>query len=306
MELFDNAPPQASVYEVSPRDGLQNERATVPIRAKLRLIDALVAAGLKRIEITSFVSPRWIPQLADADEVAENAKPPAGVAFSALCPNRRGLERARASGMHEIAVFLSASETHNKKNVNKTVDDTLAEFVETISAAREAGMRVRGYVSTVWGCPFEGDVDANRAVAIARRLLDLGCYQVSLGDTLGVGTPRHTEQILRAALGEIRPDQIAMHMHDTRGTALANVLVGLEMGIRDFDASVGGMGGCPYAPGAAGNLATEDLVYMLHGMGIETGIDLERLVEAGKVAASVVGRALPGKVHQAGVRSLKA
>jgi hydroxymethylglutaryl-CoA lyase len=294
------------VYEVSPRDGLQNERATVPIRAKLRLIDALVAAGLARIEITSFVSPRWIPQLADADEVAKHARPPAGVTFSALCPNRKGLERARVAGVREIAVFVSASETHNKKNVNKTIGDTLAELEETVKGAHELGMRIRAYVSTVWGCPFEGDVSPDRALRISARLLELGCYQVSLGDTLGVGTPRQTEGILRTMLAELRPEQIAMHMHDTRGTALANVLVGLEMGIRDFDASVGGMGGCPYAPGAAGNLATEDLVYMLHGMGIETGIDLERLVEAGKVAASIVGRVLPGKVHQAGVRSLKA
>jgi len=304
--LFEAVADRVSVYEVSPRDGLQNERATVPLRSKLRLIDALVASGLKRIEITSFVSPRWIPQLADADEVAEHAKPPPGVAFSALCPNPKGLERARAAGVREIAVFLSASETHNRKNVNKSVDETLAVFADTIAGAREAGMRVRGYVSTVWGCPFEGDVDPSRAVAIARKLVDMGCYQVSLGDTIGVGTPRQTERIVRTALREIAPERIAMHMHDTRGTALANVLVGLALGVRDFDASVGGMGGCPYAPGAAGNLATEDLVYMLDGMGIETGVDLDRLVEAGKVAESVVGRPLPGKVHQAGVRSLKA
>jgi hydroxymethylglutaryl-CoA lyase len=295
-----------SVYEVSPRDGLQNERATVPLRAKLRLIDALVASGLRRIEITSFVSPRWIPQLADADEVAEHAPPPAGVSFSALCPNAKGLERARAAGMHEIAVFVSASETHNRKNVNKTIADTLAAFGDTVGPALEAGMRVRGYVSTVWGCPFEGDVDPARGVSIARKLIDLGCYQVSLGDTIGVGTPRQTERIVRMAMDAIAPHKLALHMHDTRGTALANVLVGLSTGIRDFDASVGGMGGCPYAPGAAGNLATEDLVYMLHGMGVPTGIDLDRLVEAGKVAESIVGRSLPGKVHQAGVRSLKA
>ncbi len=306
MNLFERVGSRASVYEVSPRDGLQNERATVPLRAKLRLIDALVAAGLRRIEITSFVSPKWIPQLADADEVAENARPPEGVSFSALCPNKKGLERARAAGMHEIAVFVSASETHNRKNVNKSVADTLSAFEETVSGALEAEIRVRGYVSTVWGCPFEGDVDPKRALAIAKKLVEMGCYQVSLGDTIGVGTPRHTERILRMALAELPAEKIAMHMHDTRGTALANVLVGLEIGVRDFDSSVGGMGGCPYAPGAAGNLATEDLVYMLHGMGIETGVDLERLVEAGKVAESIVGRSLPGKVHQAGVRSLKA
>ena len=208
--------------------------------------------------------------------------------------------------MREIAVFLSVSETHNKKNVNKTVRETLAAFEATIAPAREAGMRVRGYVSTVWGCPYEGEVDPKRAVAIAKKLIEMGCYQVSLGDTIGVGTPRQTEQILRLVQAEIPFEKIAMHMHDTRGTALANVLVGLQLGVRDFDASVGGLGGCPYAPGAAGNLATEDLVYMLQGMGLETGVNLERLVEAGRVAESIVGRPLPGKVHQAGVRSLKA
>jgi hydroxymethylglutaryl-CoA lyase len=306
VALFDRAPAEVSVYEVSPRDGLQNERATVPLRGKVRLVEALVAAGLRRIEITSFVSPTWIPQLADADEVAEHLKAPQGVTFSALCPNAKGLERAKTAGMREIAVFISVSETHNKKNVNKTVDETLAAFQETIGPARAAGMKVRGYLSTVWGCPYEGDVDPKRALAIARKLLGMGVYQVSLSDTIGVGTPRQTERLLQMVLAEVPAEQIAMHMHDTRGTALANVLVGLEMGVRDFDASVGGMGGCPYAPGAAGNLATEDLVFMLHGMGVKTGVDLERLWEAGKVAESIVGRPLPGKVHQAGVRSLKA
>lgn len=306
MALFDYAPDAVSVYEVSLRDGLQNERSTVPLRGKLRLVDALVSAGLRRIEITSFVSPQWIPQLADADDVAEHAKPPPGVTFSALCPNAKGLERAKAAGIQEIAVFISASETHNKKNVNKTVAETLAAFDATIGPALAAGMRVRGYVSTVWGCPYEGEVDPRKALAIARQLLAMGVYQVSLGDTIGVGTPRQTERIVQMMLAEIPAPKLAMHMHDTRGTALANVLVGLELGIRDFDASVGGMGGCPYAPGAAGNLATEDLVYMLHGMGVKTGVDLERLWEAGKVAESIVGRPLPGKVHQAGVRSLKA
>jgi hydroxymethylglutaryl-CoA lyase len=304
--LFDRVPARVSIYEVSPRDGLQNERATVPLRGKLRLIEALAAAGLRRIEITSFVSPKWIPQLADADEVGTYAEPPEGATFSALCPNARGLERARAAGMREIAVFVSASETHNKKNVNKTIAATLGGFESTVGPALASGMRVRAYLSTVWGCPFEGDVDTGRAVGIAARLIEMGCYQVSLSDTIGVGTPRQTERILRAASAAIPFERLAMHMHDTRGTALANVLVGLEMGVRDFDASVGGLGGCPYAPGAAGNLATEDLVYMLHGMGVDTGVDLERLVEAGKVAAGLVGRALPGKVHQAGVRSLKA
>jgi len=306
VALFDRTPDRVSVYEVSLRDGLQNERATVPLRGKLRLIDALIVAGLRRIEITSFVSPKWIPQLADADELAEHVKPPPGVSFSALCPNAKGLERARVAGVSEIAVFVSASETHNRKNVNKTTAETLAAFEETIGPALALGMRVRGYVSTVWGCPYEGSVDPQRALAIAKELLRMGSYQVSLGDTIGVGTPRQTERILQMMLAEIPAEKIAMHMHDTRGTALANVLVGLEMGVRDFDASVGGLGGCPYAPGAAGNLATEDLVYMLHGMGVATGVDLERLVEAGRVAESIVGRPLPGKVHQAGVKSLRA
>lgn len=310
-DLFAGVPDQVSIYEVSPRDGLQNESATVPLRGKLRLIDALVAAGLQRIEITSFVSPKWIPQLADADELAEalvahgrSAAP--GVCFSALCPNPRGLERAKKGGIKEIAVFLSASETHNKKNVNKTIDATIAAFEETIGPAREAGMRVRGYVSTVWGCPYEGEIDAARAIAIAKQLHDMGCYQISLGDTIGCGTPRQTREIMKRALGELPNQAIAMHMHDTRGTALANIVVGLELGVRHFDASVGGMGGCPYAPGAAGNVATEDLTYMLHGMGVLTGLDLERLVEAARAAESIVGRTLPGKVHQAGIRSLRA
>jgi hydroxymethylglutaryl-CoA lyase len=310
-ELFAGVPDRVSLYEVSPRDGLQNESATVPLRGKIRLVDALVAAGLTRIEITSFVSPKWIPQLADADEFAEallvtRAPPAPGVRFSALCPNVRGLERAKASGLTEIAVFMSASETHNRKNVNKSIDATLAAFRETVEPALAFGMRVRGYVSTVWGCPYEGDIDPARAIGIAKTLFDMGCYQVSLGDTIGVGTPRQTGEIVRRALDALALEAVAMHMHDTRGGALANIVAGLEMGIRTFDASVGGLGGCPYAPGAAGNVATEDLVYMLHGMGIETGLDLERLVEAAKAAESIVGRKLPGKVHQAGIRSLRA
>lgn len=303
--MLDHLPDTVSVYEVSPRDGLQNEKATVRLRDKIRLIDALVAAGLKRIEITSFVSPKWIPQLADADEVAELVRPPEGVSFSALCPNALGLARAKAAKLEEIAVFLSASETHNRKNVNKSIDETLVAFAEVVPPARAANMRVRAYISTMWGCPYEGEVDPRRSLAIAKKLFAMGCYQVSLSDTIGAGTPLQTKRILELFLAEFPPAKLAMHMHDTRGTALANILVGVEAGIRDFDASVGGMGGCPYAPGAAGNIATEDLVYMLHGMGIETGIDLDRLVEAGNAAESVVGRVLPGKVHQSGVRSLR-
>ena len=299
-DLFGQVPDRASVYEVSPRDGLQNEDTMIPLEGKRRLIDALVASGLTRIEITSFVSPKWVPQLADAEELARSLKPPPGVSFSALCPNARGLERALAVGLEEIAVFLSASEAHNKANINKTIADTLAVFEEIVPPAREAGLRVRAYLSTVWGCPYEGEVDPKVALRISRQLLDLGCYQVSLGDTIGVGNPRQTREIVRLFQDEMPVQSFALHLHDTRGTALANALVGLELGVRDFDASVGGVGGCPYAPGAAGNLATEDLVYLLHGMGVQTGIDLDKLILAGNVAEQVIGRPLPGKVHKAG------
>ena len=303
--LFESLPDAVSIYEVSPRDGLQNEQAQVTTPNKRRLIDALVASGLKRIEITSFVSPRWVPQLGDADELVKVLAHPEGVTFSALCPNRQGLDRALAAGMREVAVFLSVSETHNKKNVNKTVAHSLEGFRDVVGPAIAAGLRVRAYLSTLWGCPYEGTIDPRRGVEIARQLFDLGCYEVSLGDTIGVGTPLQTKRILTMFLAEFPVSKIALHFHDTRGTALANVIVGLEMGVRTFDASVGGLGGCPYAPGAAGNLATEDLVYTLQGMGVETGIDLDKLVEAGRVASAIVGRELPGKVHTAGVRSLR-
>jgi hydroxymethylglutaryl-CoA lyase len=303
--MFEHAPNQVSIYEVSPRDGLQNEAVTVPTTRKVRLVDALVDAGLKRIEATSFVSPKWVPQVADADEFVRLLPQRPDVIFSALCPNARGLERARIGNLREVAVFVSSSEMHNQKNVNKTVKDTLEAFESVIGPAVKLGMQVRGYVSTVWGCPYEGQVPLEASLKIARWLMEQGCYQISLGDTIGVGTPRQTQEVLRAFLSEFKPEQIAMHMHDTRGTALANIVVGLEMGITTFDAAVGGLGGCPYAPGAAGNVATEDLVYALNGMGIETGIDLDKLWEAGQVAKALVGHELSGKVHKAGVRSLR-
>lgn len=305
MAFLDRIPKRVSVYEVSPRDGLQNESAQVATHAKVRLVEALVVAGLRRIEVSSFVSAKWVPQMADADQVFRMLARTQGVRFSALCPNARGLDRARSAGVQEVAVFVSASESHNQRNVNKSVAQTLTAFREVIEPACESGMDVRGYVSTVWGCPYEGDVDVERSLEIARELLDRGCYQVSLGDTIGVGTPLQTQRIIGRFLEEIPPEKLALHLHDTRGTALANVLVGLEMGITNFDSSVAGLGGCPYAPGAAGNLATEDLVYTLEGMGVETGVDLDKLWLAGQVAEAVVGRELPGKVHKAGVRSLR-
>jgi hydroxymethylglutaryl-CoA lyase len=298
--MFSQLSGFVSVYEVSPRDGLQNESKVLAVSDKVELVAALVAAGLRQIEVTSFVSPRWVPQLADAADLVRALPPAANVTYSALVPNATGLERARAVGLKEVAIFLSASETHNQKNTNKSIARSLEVFEELIPVARDAGMRVRAYVSTVWGCPYEGAVDPKRALEITRDLIRWGVYQVSLGDTIGVGTPRDTQRICELFLAEFAAEQLALHFHDTRGTALSNVLVGLLAGIRTFDASVGGLGGCPYAPGAAGNLATEDLVYMLHGMGLETGVDLEALIAAGQVAERVVGRHLPGKVHQAG------
>jgi hydroxymethylglutaryl-CoA lyase len=299
MSWLQNASRRVDVYEVGPRDGLQNELRTLPTQDKLRLIKALVAAGEKRIEVTSFVSPKWVPQLSDADELLRQLPRPEGVTFSALVPNLKGLSRAMAAGLQEAAVFLSATETHSKKNINKTIAEALATAHEVAVAAEAGRIRVRGYLSTVWGCPYEGAVELSKVVEICRRLADDGLYQLSLGDTIGVGTPAQTERILEALLKYFEPEQLALHLHDTRGTALANALVGLTFGIGTLDASIGGLGGCPYAPGAAGNLATEDLVFMLHGMGIATGIQLDRLVEAGELAQELIGRKLPGKYLQA-------
>jgi len=304
MDPGSALPSKVSVYEVSPRDGLQNESAQVATHAKVRLIEALVDAGIRRIEVGSFVAPKWVPQMGDADEVCRMIERREGVTYACLCPNARGLERAIAAKVDEIAVFVSASETHNLKNVNKTVAQTLKAFEPVIGPAVERGITVRGYVSTMWGCPYEGEVDPKKGLKLAKHLLDAGCYQVSLGDTIGVGTPVQTQRIVELFAQDIPLEKVALHLHDTRGTALANVFAGLQMGITTFDASVAGLGGCPYAPGAAGNLATEDLVYSLQGMGIETGIDLAKLWQAGQVAEAIVGRDLPGKVHRAGLRSL--
>jgi hydroxymethylglutaryl-CoA lyase len=308
MSVLPALPPRVEVYEVGPRDGLQNELRMVPTKDKLRLIRALIAAGEKRIEISSFVSPRWIPQLADAEEVTRQVGRVPGVTFSALVPNLKGLERAHAAGLEEAAVFLSSSEGHSRKNVNKTIEEALAISGEVTTAALKFGMRVRGYLSTVWGCPYDGEVPVERVVEICRRLAEMGVYQISLGDTIGVGTPKQTERILEALFEHLEPRLFALHLHDTRGTALANALVGLGSGIATFDASIGGLGGCPYAPGAAGNLATEDLVFMLHGMGVKTGVDLGKLVEAGELAQVLIGRKLSGKYLQAalGEREKKA
>ena len=297
--MFAKLPPRVTIYEVGPRDGLQNEARMVSTTDKVALIDALSGTGLPCVEITSFVSPKWIPQLGDAAEVARAVRRRPGVVYSALVPNRKGLDTALAAGMREIAVFLSASETHNKKNVNKTVAETLAAFRDVVEPALAAGVRVRAYVSTVFGCPFEGDVDPQRVRDLAITLRDMGVYQISLGDTIGVANPWQVERVLELVLADLPVERAAVHFHDTQGTALANCTVALSLGVTTIDAAIGGLGGCPYAPGAAGNLATEDLVSMLHGMGVETGVDLDRLVECSRLAASMVGHELPSKYLKA-------
>lgn len=297
--MLDKLPRKVTVYEVGPRDGLQNEARQIPTAEKIAFIDALSATGLEHIEITSFVSPKWIPQLADAAEVARLVTRREGVSLSALVPNKRGLDAAMAAGMREIAVFLSASEAHNKKNINKTIDETLRAFDAVVGPALAHDMKVRAYVSTVFGCPYEGEVDPRASLRLCKVLREMGVYQVSLGDTIGVANPVLVQRVLDLVLAEVPLEQVAVHFHDTQGTALANCLVAVSMGVTTIDAAVGGLGGCPYAPGASGNLATEDVVAMLHGMGIDTGVDLEKLVESSRLAAAFVGHDLPSKYLKA-------
>lgn len=299
--LLGRLPARVTIYEVGPRDGLQNETRMVPTADKIAMVNALTKTGLPAIEITSFVNPKWIPQLADATEVARGIERRPGVRYSCLVPNRRGVESALQAGMREVAVFLSASETHNKKNVNKSIADTITAFEEVMGPAREAGAQVRAYVSTVYGCPYEGAVDPEKVAWLVERLRGLGVYQVSLGDTIGVATPLQVERVLRRLLQFCPADELALHFHDTRGTALANVLIGISLGVSTVDSALGGLGGCPYAPGASGNLATEDVVYMLHGMGIETGINLDALVDCSQKVAAWVGHELPSKFLKARV-----
>jgi len=302
--VFEKLPRQVSVYEVGLRDGLQAESRVVSTEDKLRLANALVAAGITRIEASSFVSAKWIPPLADADALVP--KLPAGPTWSALTPNLRGLERALAAGIPEVAVFLAANESYSLKNINMSIAESLQVAAQVSAEALRQKLRVRAYISSVWG-NTEGESDIELTVKMTRKLLAMGCYEVSLGDTVGIGTPLQTQRILEALFYKgVSPGQVAMHLHDTRGTALANALVGLEMGITTFDASVGGLGGSPYAKGAAGNVATEDLVYMLHGMGIQTGIDLGKLVEAAKIAQELVGHPLTSKYFKAATGVAKA
>lgn len=289
---------KVSIYEVGLRDGLQNEAAFVPTQEKLWLAARLADAGLQRIELTSFVSPRWIPQLGDHATVAAQAPEHPGVRYSALVPNRRGLEGAKEANLKEIAIFLSASETHTKKNINKTIAQALEVLADVAKRALEHGMMVRGYVSTVFGCPYEGQIAPERVHELVHALLQMGVYEISLGDTIGVGNPKQVRELVKLLQTDVPLDRLALHCHDTRGTALANVLAGLDSGITTFDSAFGGLGGCPYAPGASGNLATEDLVYMLDGMGYESGVDLDRLIIASERVTELVSRPLPSKVLQ--------
>ncbi len=298
--LFDGVPDEVSIYEVGPRDGLQNEKVILPTERKLELIEGAVQSGIKRVEITSFVNPRWIPAMADHLEVAAGVQRHEGVCYSALVPNMRGLDGASRAGMQEVAVFMAATGSHNRKNINKTTEEALETYKAVVGEAKARGMRVRGYVSCVYGCPYEGTVSLDDVLRVAEGLLELGVYELSLGDTIGVGTPRQIEHVMVGLLGAgIKLEQLAVHFHDTRGTALANIVVALQHGIRTIDCAVGGLGGCPYAPGASGNVATEDVVYMLQGMGVKTGVDLDKLVNISGRLGAQLARELPSKYLKA-------
>jgi hydroxymethylglutaryl-CoA lyase len=292
-------PNQVRIVEVGARDGLQNEKTIIAAATKIELIDRLSATGLRTIEATSFVSPKWIPQLADAAEVFSGINRKPGVAYPVLVPNLQGYERAREVGAEEVAIFTAASEAFNRKNVNASIDESIERFVPVLERARADRVKVRGYVSTVLGCPYQGEVPVADVVRVARRLHDLGCYEISLGDTIGIGTPGKARAMLRAVAAEVPLPALAVHFHDTRGQALANILACLEEGVAVVDSSVSGTGGCPYAKGATGNVATEDVVYMLEGMGIATGIDLPALIATGLWLSDQLGRTTSSRVARA-------
>ncbi len=287
---MNGLPDRVRIVEVGPRDGLQNETQPVPTEIKIELIDRLGAAGLPAVELTSFVSPRWVPQLADAEAVLAGVDFRPGTDYPVLVPNMKGLERALVSGVREIAVFTAASDSFNRHNINADIEESLERIAAVVAAARSADVKVRAYVSCVLGCPYEGDIAPDRVVDVSSRLLDLGCYEVSLGDTIGAGTPLLARRLVEAVAESVPLSRLAVHFHDTRGQALANILACLEVGVTTVDAAVAGLGGCPYARGATGNVATEDLVYMLHGMGIETGVDAEGLIEASLFISDALGR----------------
>ena len=287
------------IVEVGPRDGLQNEKTIVPTPVKIELVDRLSATGLQTVEATSFVSPKWVPQLADAAEVYTGIQKKSGVRYPVLVPNLQGYERAREVGVEEIAVFTAASEAFNRKNINASIAESLERFAPVIERAKADKVAVRGYVSTVLGCPYQGEVPLADVVRVAKALHAMGCYEISLGDTIGIGTPAKARAMLAAVAAEVPMSALAIHFHDTRGQALANILACLELGVGVIDSAVSGVGGCPYARGASGNVASEDVVYMLHGMGIATGIDLDKLIETGQWLSAQLARDNGSKVGKA-------
>jgi hydroxymethylglutaryl-CoA lyase len=289
----------ATVVEVGPRDGLQNEHVTVSTADKIAFIDRLSAANLPVIEVSAFVSPKWVPQMADAAQVFAGITRRPGTRYTALVPNLAGLDRAMSAGVTEIAVFAASTETFSRKNINQSIEESLAAYKQVCDRALPSGIKVRGYLSTAFGCPFEGDVAPERVADVASRLLDIGVFEVAVSDTIGIAHPGQVPRVLEAVLARVPVSNVALHFHDTRGTALANVLAALPFGVATFDASAGGLGGCPYAPGAAGNLATDDLIYMLNGLGIETGVSLPALSEASAFIARRLDHPLPSRYAQA-------
>lgn len=303
---------RVTIVEVGPRDGLQNEKKTLSLETRLEFAERLASAGVRKIELASFVSPEWVPQMAGASELMKRAmerkasgdSPLKGVDLSALVPNQRGMADALQAGVNEVAIFGSASEAFAKKNINCTIDESFIRFEKVMELARENHVRVRGYLSMCFGCPFEGDVPEGQVVRLVKRMAHLGVYEISIGDTIGVANPLQVKRLVLKLIDAVGAERLAMHFHDTRGTALANILASLNLGIRVFDSSLGGLGGCPYAPAATGNVATEDVVYMLHGMGYQTGLNIERLIEINMWMASQIGHELPSKVARAGLPCL--
>jgi hydroxymethylglutaryl-CoA lyase len=294
--MTSKSPESVKIVEVGPRDGLQNEKSVISAADKIKFIDLLSDTGLKTIEATSFVSPKWIPQLADADEVYKGIRKKAGVSYPVLVPNEKGMERALAAGVREIAVFTAASESFNQKNINASIAESIERFKPVMAMAAQHSIKVRGYVSTVIGCPYEGAIKPEAVARVAKDLAAIGCYEISLGDTIGVGTPVKAQVMLKAAAAEVPMERLAVHFHDTYGQALANIHACLELGVAVVDASTSGLGGCPYAKGATGNVATEDVLFMLTGMGIETGVDMTKLLAAGSFISGVLGRTPESKL----------
>ena len=278
------------IVEVGPRDGLQNERTPISVADRISFIEALIGAGLDTVEVGAFVSPKAIPQMVNSDQVLRGVSHHTGIEFPVLVPNEKGYEASQQAGAKQIAVFAAASESFSRANINCSISESIERFKPVVARARADGVKVRGYVSCVLGCPYEGDIEPQAVVEVARVLWDLGCYEISLGDTIGVGTPMKARQLLRAVAGHVPMANLAMHFHDTYGQALANLYAGMEEGARVIDSAAGGLGGCPYAPGATGNVATEDVVYMLEGMGIRTGVDMPKLVAATNVVSQLIGR----------------